>query len=212
MRKVIFANEEYYHVYNRGVEKRTLFEDEHDFSRFLQSLEEFNTLQPIGSIYEHAFLKNKPPLGNSVSKSEKLVEIVAYCLNPNHFHLLLKQVSDGGIAKFMHRLGLGYTKYFNYKNNRSGFLFQGKYKAIHVASNPYLLHLSVYINLNDRVHQLGNSVSKSSWGEYIGKSKVQISFPETILIQFKGAEDYQKYALETLKNIKERKLLAEEPF
>jgi REP element-mobilizing transposase RayT len=216
MRKVIFANEEIYHIYNRGTDKRVIFEDEYDFQRFLQSLQEFNTLEPIGSIYENSFVKKQEhaQLGNSVSKSEELVEIIAYCLNPNHYHLLLKQISDGGISKFMHRLGLGYTKYFNTKHERSGALFQGKFKAIHVNSNEYLLHLSVYVNLNYKVHLLGNSVSKSSWKEYMGEIEKEgvICEKGIILGQFMSIKEYEVYAKNVLQGIQERKLLAEEKF
>jgi REP element-mobilizing transposase RayT len=215
MRKEIFSNGEYYHVYNRGVDKRTIFEDEYDFIRFLQSLDEFNTVEPIGSIYESSFRKDPP--GSSASKSEKLVEIIAYCLNSNHYHLLLKQVSDEGIPKFMHRLSTGYTKYFNHKSDRSGSLFQGRFKAVHVDSNEYLLHLSVYVNLNDQVHQLGSSASKSSWAEYADERKgnkkwANICNSEVILEQFKSREEYKRFARSALKAIQEKKLLNKEKF
>jgi REP element-mobilizing transposase RayT len=216
MRKVIFATDEIYHIYNRGTDKRVIFEDEYDFQRFLQSLQEFNTLDPIGSIYEQFFARNKEDsqLGNQVSKSGELVEIVSYCLNPNHFHLLLRQVSSNGISKFMHRLGLGYTKYFNNKRERSGVLFQGVFKAIHVDTNEYLLHLSVYVGLNDKIHKLGNLVSKSSWGEYMGKlrKEEEICVKDVVLGQFESRAEYRLYAKKTLKGIQERKLLADEKF
>jgi REP element-mobilizing transposase RayT len=215
MRKIPFANEEIYHVYNRGTDKRTIFEDPYDFQRFLQSLEEFNTLDPIGSIYEHSFVKTHE-LGHSMSKSEDgLVEIIAYCLNPNHFHLLLRQVSENGISKFMQRVGNGYTKYFNHKNERSGSLFQGTFKAIHVDSNEYLLHLSVYVNLNNEVHKLGHQMSKSSWGEYtrkIQKGEVGLCEKEVILGQFQDTQEYQRFAQNTLKGIQEKRLLQNEQF
>ena len=74
-----------------------------------------------------------------------LVEIVAYCLNPNHYHLIVKQISEKGIERFMQKIGTGYTNYFNKRYERSGALFQGKFKSIHIDSNEYLLHLSVYV-------------------------------------------------------------------
>lgn len=218
MRKIPFTNEEIYHIYNRGTDKRTIFEDPHDFQRFLQSLEEFNAIDPIGSIYEHSFKKQKPQIGDSISKSEKLVEVIAYCLNPNHFHLLLKQVSEQGIQKFMHRLGIGYTMYFNKKNSRSGGLFQGKFKAVHVDTNEYLLHLSVYVNLNDQVHQLGDRISKSSWKEYVGETRKErrgereICQKEVIFGQFKNTQEYRVFAQNTLKGIRENRLLQNEQF
>ena len=169
MRKAIFAEGEYYHIYNRGTEKRSIFSDQDDILRFVESIIQFNVIDPIGSLFENSFRKKHGLLGSSTSKNadEKLVNIVAYCLNPNHYHLLLQQVTEKGIEKFMQRLGTGYTKYFNNKYDRTGALFQGKFKAVHIDSNPYLLHVSAYVNLNNRVHQLGSSTSKSSWDEYV---------------------------------------------
>lgn len=93
MRKVIFAQQEFYHVYNRGTDKRTIFSEENDYARFLESMMEFNVLEPIGSLFANAFRK-KNQLRGSTSKcegsNEKLVNIVAYCLNQNHYHLLLQ--------------------------------------------------------------------------------------------------------------------------
>ncbi len=205
MRSISFVENEFYHVYNRGVEKRDIVVDEYDSLRFLQSLKDFNTINPIGSIYENSFSKSKK-LGNLVSKSSKkgngnnLVNIICYCLNPNHFHLVLEQVAEKGIEKFMHRLGLGYAKYFNNKYKRSGSLFQGTFKAVHVDSNDYLLHLSAYVSLNNKVHKLGNLVSKlikSSWGEYIYGNNL-VCNKDIILSQFKNIDDYKVYCEETL--------------
>lgn len=203
MRKTIFANGEYYHIYNRGVDKRTVFSDQRDVNRLIQSLLEFNTIKPIGSIYENSFRK-KPP----EDLSSKLVEFVAYCLNPNHYHFILKQLTDDGIKKFMHRLGGGYTMYFNKRYNRSGVLFQGRFKAVHIDTNEYLLHLSAYVNLNDSVHQLGGSTSKlvdSSWDEYMNKSKKKICNKNIILKQFRNIKEYKRFAENSLNDILEKK-------
>lgn len=212
MRKIELANGEYYHIYNRGVDKRTVFENKNGFDRFMQSLIEFNALNPIGSLYENSFHKHNPGksgLGSSTSKSESpLVEIVCYCLNPNHFHLMLKQVSDKGIEKFMHRLSTGYTKYFNFKNKRTGSLFQGRYKAVHIDTNEYFFHVSVYINLNFKIHQLGSSASKSSWEEYTRwKMKGGICEKNVIMDEFKNFKDYNNFANHSLMGIRERKEL-----
>lgn len=212
MRKTELVNGEYYHIYNRGVDKRIIFSDHEDVERFLLSMTEFNTEEPIGSIYEHSFSKK---LGRETSKSSRkpLVDIVAYCLNPNHFHLLLKQVAEGGISEFMKRLGGGYTKYFNNKYERSGVLFQGVFKSVHVDSNEYLLHVSSYVNLNFRVHhldQLGCETSKSSWEEYMEvicgkKKKGGICVTDPILGQFRNTQDYVRFAENSLRGTLERR-------
>lgn len=197
MRKTIFAEGEFYHVYNRGTDKREVFADEQDFSRFLESMIEFNTPDPIGSLFENSYRK-KHQFGGSTSKDtshdERLVNIVAYCLNPNHYHFILQQASEKGIEKFMQRLGTGYTMYFNKKHDRTGALFQGRFKAIHISSNPYLLHVSAYVNLNNRVHQLGGLTSKSSWDEYTKLGTVGICKKDDVLGQFRKPEEYVDFA------------------
>jgi len=202
MRKTALVNNECYHIYNRGTDKRKIFSDEIDVNRFLESLIEFNNKEPIGSIYENSFRKKTAEaLGRPTSK---LVEIIAYCLNPNHYHLILKQQTKGGISEFMKRLGGGYTKYFNEKYKRSGVLFQGKFKSVHINSDRQLLYVSAYVNLNNRVHQLGRRTSKlvrSSWGEYIKENKNEMCTTDIVLGQFRGPKDYKKFAKETLEII-----------
>jgi len=209
MRKVQFVEGEYYHVFNRGVDKRTVFQDAQDFDRFLLSLVDFNSVEPIGSIYEYSFQK-KPQLGNLVSKSKKkekkpLVELVAYCLNKNHFHLILKQCIERGIEKFMHRLGLGFTKYFNERYKRNGSLFQGPFKAVHIESNEQLIHLSAYVNLNNLVHSLSGNSFRSSWNEYLNKTNQSICKKDIIAGQFKDIKKYKKMTEETAEEIRRKR-------
>lgn len=211
MRKTPFEIGEYYHIYNRGVDKRTIFTDEDDMDRFYDSIEEFNVLEPIGSIYENSFAKRLgSPTSKSDLESDALVSLIAHCANPNHFHLILRQESEKGIEKFMQRIGTGYTKYFNNKYERSGSLFQGRFKSIHVDSNEYLLHLSAYVSLNDRAHQLGSPTSKlvqsrSSWGEYMDERVGGICEKEIILEQFENIDEYKEFALSSLESTIERK-------
>src|SRR3989344_9600333 len=185
-----FGIGEFYHVYNRGVEKRDVFSSLSDLERFLKSIVAFNTIEPIGSIHENAF--NKKVLRRKANT--QLVNIICYCLNPNHYHFIMQQKSDGGISEFMKRLGGGYTKYFNLKYKRSGVLFQGVFKSKHVDSNEYLLRASAYVNLNNRVHRLGHETSKSSWQEYIGDSKQHICNTDIVLKQFNNRKEYRSFA------------------
>jgi len=204
-RKIKFANDEFYHIFNRGTDKRDIFLDQEDYDRFFQSLSHFNTLDPIGSIYEQSFKKIED---KQKIPQHKLVNYVAYALNPNHFHLLLQQKTEKGIKKLMHRLGTGFATYFNKRHHRKGSLFQGKFGAKHVDSNEYLLHLSVYINLNHRAHQLGGKASKlvrTSWEEYQNNSRGFLCQTSIILEQFKRASDYETFAMETLKIILDNK-------
>ena len=206
MRKFTFTNNEYYHIYNRGVDKRTVFEDTEDLERFLLSLTDFNSPEAIGSIYGNSFKKELVSEG-------LLVNIIAYCLNPNHFHLILEQTSDKGVEKFMQRLGTGYTMYFNNKYKRNGTLFQGRFKAKHINNNEYLIPLSVYVNLNNRIHQLGGSTSKlvdlvkNSWEEYTNSDFHETFCKKDIILdQFKNKADYKKFALDLLPSFIESKV------
>jgi len=218
MRKIKFINGEYYHIYNRGVDKRIIFECQEDLDRFFESMVEFNTIESIGSIYSNNQRMRMRGSASHSPEKEKLVEFICYCLNPNHYHFLLRQLVDNGIQKFMHKIGTGYTMHFNKKYKRSGSLFQGRYKATHVDSNEYLLHLSAYINLNYKVHCLerirgsASNSFKSSWVEYIEgdyyekeKNKKGFCEKDIILDQFGGVEDYKGFAEDSLKRIKENK-------
>ncbi|HEY4511704.1 MAG TPA: transposase [Candidatus Paceibacterota bacterium] len=201
-RKVNLVEGEYYHLFNRGVDKRDIFMDKEDVERFHQCMIEFNTKVPIGSIYENSFLKEKE------KEDTPLVSFISYCLNPNHYHHIMTPLVEKGIESFMQRLGTGYTLYFNNKYKRSGSLFQGKFKASHIDSNEYLLHVSAYVNLNDKTHQLGGSSSKlvrSSWDEYRGIEKMGICNKDIILNQFKNSKEYEQFALSSLIDIQERK-------
>jgi len=135
---------EYYHVYNRGTDERLVFLDEEDYQRFLTGVDEFNDIRSIPNLFrKRSTLQNIPR-----NQETRLVEIICYCLMPNHYHFIIKVVREGGLSKFIQKLGTGYTKYFNIKYQRSGVLFQGKYKSIHIEHSSYLLHLSRYIHLN----------------------------------------------------------------
>ncbi len=206
MRNIKFIKGQFYHIYNRGVDKRDIFTNTGDFYRFLQSMEDFNVREPIGSIFENSFNQ----LGSSAPKSGKLVNFVVFCLNQNHYHFILEPLVNNGIQKFMHRLSTGYTNYFNEKYKRSGSLFQGRYKAIHINSDEYILHLSAYVNLNHKVHKNLNkkwmeNLPKSSFEEYIGKTTKNFCSKSIILEQFPSTKDYKFFCESVLPDILERK-------
>ena len=200
-RKETFANGEYYHICNRGIEGRNIVMEKRDADRFVVCLAEFNTVEPVGSLYLLSFEIKK---GKS---KKKLVDIVAYCLNPNHFHIILRQKVDGGISEFVKRLSGGHAWYFNKKHKRKGPLFQGHFRAKHITNNNHLLHASVYVNLNDLVHQLSGETAKlvrSSWNQY--ERKVQgICSPNAIVSQFKTRKDYLEFAKDALAGMIEKR-------
>lgn len=144
-RSVPFAIDEWYHCYSRGVEKRKIFFDAKDYNRFLHALYLCNSDIPVHR-------SNLRGLSNanilSTERGLPLVTIGAYCLMPNHFHLLLKEISEGGISIFMQKLGTAYSMYFNIKYEHHGSLFAKPFKSKHVSDDRYLRRVVQYIHLN----------------------------------------------------------------
>lgn len=139
-RKDSFVTGYQYHVYNRGVDKRNIFKNKSDYERFLSVLERFNTPLAANNTSRDSIRRKK--------EDASLVKIHAYCLMPNHYHLILEQLADNGIPKFLQKTMTGYTMYFNLKHNRSGVLFQGKTKSKLILEDDYLRWLKQYIALN----------------------------------------------------------------
>jgi len=188
-RKEVFSEGEVYHLFNRGVEKRSIFINDQDYLRFLHSIAEFNDTESAENIFykkEHVGSYEVKP--RKLVKQNSLVELLAFTLLPNHYHLLLRQSCDGGISEFMQKLGTGYTMYFNKKYTRVGSLFQGTFKSKLVASEEYELYIPHYVHLNvldviqpgwkesqlvlsdALLEQLAN-YRWSSLGDYLGKNR-----------------------------------------
>jgi len=220
MLKPQFVEDEIYHIYNRGVEKRNIFLNDEDYLRFIHDLFEFNNKtktqtsntrfslrypSQIKAIHLNQCLEVEPP---NIKKRKLLVEILVFTLMPNHFHLILKQKREGGIVKFMQKLGTGYTMYFNQKNKRVGGLFQGRFKAVLINKESHFGHLSFYIHTNP-FKKLKNSISQlekyrwSSFPDYIGKKNFPSITSRELFLDFFGGE--KKYLEQTKQWIKERK-------
>lgn len=150
-RKDIFSEGEFYHLYNRGVEKRDIFSSDADHKRWLSILKHFNDETPAEHVSKRLKFSDKNSEVAPRNFSEEkiaLVDILAYCLVPNHYHLLVHERREGGIVEFMRKIGTGYTMYFNKKYERVGPLFQGRFKSSHVARNEYFQYIPHYIHLN----------------------------------------------------------------
>ncbi len=148
MREVDFQNREFYHIYNRGTDRRDLFVDDLDHERFLDSVYLFNdehyTHQP-DPFHKITLLASSEA---EVNFQKPFLRIHAYCLMPNHYHFLVEQLEEKGISRFFHKLDMGYSRYFNRRYKRTGTLYEGPFKAIHVKDESYLRHLPLYIHLN----------------------------------------------------------------
>ncbi|QQG38029.1 MAG: transposase [Candidatus Kaiserbacteria bacterium] len=147
-RREQIAPGEFYHIYNRGTEKRTIFMSTKDYERFLALLYACNGSKPVDLKLQGSTLYQFLALNKEKKAVEKKVDVCAYALMPNHFHLIVRSSEEGDVAKFMQKISTGYTMYFNTRYERSGALFQGKYKAIHADSDTYLAYLIAYVHLN----------------------------------------------------------------
>lgn len=185
-----YIDDGYYHVYNRGVEKRITYEDERDYATFLSFLKEYLSPPPDPQslkqvvTFEGATFKGIAYQPKNYSTE---IELLAYCLMPNHFHLLIHQRSLTAMHQFMQSLGTRYTMSFNKRYQRTGSLFQGTYKAVLVTEEPYLLHLTRYIHRNPL--DIGHNIAKaySSYPDYLGLRNTQWVKPQTILSFFDQA-------------------------
>ena len=140
-----FAFEEWYHCYTRGVDKRKTFQTQHDFQRFIQILYLANS---VDTIQRSNFLGAKHAELLQKKRGKPLVAIGAYCLMPNHFHILMQEINEGGIARFMQKVGIAYSMYFNIKNERIGNLFVKPFRSRHIDDDAYLRKVAQYIHLN----------------------------------------------------------------
>jgi len=193
-----FKNNEYYHIYNRGVDKRIIFKSKIEYFHFFELMLNVNQEEAIGSVYRKKQNDNK----DIEKMSEGLVEILAYSLLSNHYHFLLKQVSKNGISKFMHKIGTGYTNFFNYKHKRNGSLFQGPFKSIYITGEEYLNYVSAYINGNIEIHGLSKAISYEYSGyKYFLDGKKVFSY-DSILSNFNSVKEYKKFVLDVIKNSK----------
>jgi len=202
IRKVPLVDNEIYHIFNRGIDKRSTFNKNSEFIRAYQTLNFYRFASPPVKLSKFLELteKRQTEILNSI-RNEKLVSIFCYCLMPNHFHLLLKQESENGISKFVGQFLNSYTKYFNLKNNRTGALFLDEFKNVLVGREEQLIHLSRYIHLNpysSGIVQNLEGLEKYEWSsldEYIHATENGICDKEIIMNYFKTKESYKKFVL-----------------
>ncbi|MGB7957647.1 MAG: transposase [Minisyncoccia bacterium] len=194
MKKPTFVTGEIYHVYNRGVEKREVFLEPSDYFRMIHDLYELNDRDAVlNSQYCSRRNSFKQKGGRA---REILVEILAFVLMPNHYHLALRQVEENGIVKFMQKLGTGYTNYFNKKTNRVGPLFQGSFKATYIDTDDYLRNLLGYIHTNPAT-LVENYRSSTSIISSLEKYRWS-SFPDYIGIKNFPSITSRKFLLEVM--------------
>ena len=220
MKRPRFITNEIYHIYNRGVEKRNVFISDKDYFRFIHNLFEFNDKAPACNIFYKLPFLNSYEVGLRKNPTRKcVVEILAFCLMPNHFHLMVRQKHSNGITEFMRKLGTGYTNYFNLKYKRVGSLFQGKFRAIHLNRQAYFLYLPFYIHLNPldliisnwrekeikeiEVDKAVKFLDKYRWSSYLDyisdKNFPLVTSRKFLLNFFNGPENYRRETINWLR-------------
>lgn len=236
MRVEPFTIGDYIHVYNRGNRKAEIVRSENDKWRFMQALRFFNDQRSSQNILRNVISSQKQGLLESdINKlpesvfemgwppnwpeKDPLVKILCYCLIPNHFHLLLKEIREGGVSKFMQKLGVGYTNYFNVRYQEVGRVFQGAYKGRTIKNQLHLEYLSVYIQVINVLELLPGGLQKafenidealrftehypfSSYQDMVGIRKSLIIDKDILGEIFPTSEDYKRFTREVLEGRK----------
>jgi putative transposase len=208
-----FEPDSMYHIYNRGVDKRIIFTDERDYGVFLSFLkyallsdEELENQSAISEeLLSHAdrFNLRRERLHGSV-------ELISFCLMPNHFHLLLYQYDIDGITRLMRSIGTGYSTYFNKRHGRVGSLFQGRYKASPIRTQGYWDHISRYIHLNPLdIAKDYKTYTYSSYRNFVGAADASWLKPELVLDGFESAKDYESFVEDYIPYRRELKTIKE---
>jgi len=221
LRKDPFITGEYYHLYNRGIDKRIIFKSKKDYERFMMLLYVSNSNEEffrLDNLINQQHKKFNQIL--ALNKSEPLVSIGAWCLMPNHFHLMVKQEVDGGITRFMRKTGVGYSMFFNIKYQRKGSLFGGLFKSKLIGENDdYMKQLFGYIHINpldiefpDWKYEIKKATSDmrkflavypySSYLDYVGVNRIEknILNPENFPNYFQNAQSFENFVGDYLIN------------
>lgn len=200
-RRETLVTGEIYHVFNRGIDKRPTFTDRRELLRAVETLQFYRLLNPPAklSLFLRSKLYERSSTADDSIGRKNLIEVLAFCFMPNHFHFLLKQTVDGGISKFLSNFLNSYTKYFNTKHERTGPLFLGQFKAVHIENDEQLLHVSRYIHLNPYSSSLVkdikdlNNYEWSSLCDYLGLNRQNICLKDFLLSLSGGVKNYKRF-------------------
>ncbi|MCR4279258.1 MAG: transposase [Candidatus Zambryskibacteria bacterium] len=207
MRILRIAPGEHYHIFNRAVNKQIIFHNLNDYVRFLFLILYFQA--PVKILHISRVVKEFVRFCTGQSRAltrgyekeiirKRVVELVSFCIMPNHFHLIVKELEEGGIASYMQRVLTAYSKYYNTKYGKSGHVFQGPYRAVHISDDRQLLHLSAYIHRNPReISQWFRKEDKYPWSSYqdcIGENRWGSLLSHSILVErFKSKKHYDQF-------------------
>jgi len=202
MPNVVLTENETYHIFNRGLDRRPVFLNHWDFVRAWKTLDFYrfkNTSLNLAKVLVMGKEDKEKFFSNLRKDSNKQVEVISYCFMPNHFHFLLKQKQKEGISTFLSNFTNSYTRYFNARHKRRGRLFEGVFKAVRIETEEQLMHVSRYFHLNPVVSlvikecELGD-YNWSSFPEYLGECQgIEICDKEIVLSGFSSKEDYRTF-------------------
>lgn len=204
-RLISLVNNEIYHIFNRGLASQPMFLNKREYDRALEIIFYYqNSSPPMKySKFLRMSVSDRANLLDKLRMQQKwLVDIISYCLMPNHFHFLLRQKENNGISKFMSNFTNSYTRYFNTKAERIGPIVQGKFKSVRIETEGQLLHATRYIHLNPYTGYIVKTFEElenypySSFPEYIGNSQTNLCSKELVLSQFKNQLSYKKFVFD----------------
>lgn len=214
MRILRIAPGEHYHIFNRGVNKQIIFHDTRDYFRFLFIILHFQSPKVFQNIsrFVEEFIQSRAL--NSLAQEiieKRTVELVSFCIMPNHFHLIVKELEEGGISTYMQRVLTAYSKYYNTKHEKSGHIFQGPYRAVHIGDDRQLLYLSTYIHRNPReISRWFNKEDQYPWSSYqdcIRENRWgKLLLPDVLMGEFKNKEHYAEFIKTSKAKILEEEL------
>ncbi|MBI2021782.1 transposase [Candidatus Daviesbacteria bacterium] len=211
LRKVVLANNQTYHIFNRAIDRQTIFNTKWEYKRAVETIKFYrfaNLPFKLSQLLNLPDEDRQHTMRELNQNNERLVDIITFCIMPNHFHFMLKQLKDNGISKFIANFTNSYTKYFNTKHERKGHLFEGQFKAVLIENDEQLIHLSRYIHLNPvtsfiiKAQDLDN-YQWSSFPEYLNLTLDNFFQKETILDYFSSIEAYKQFVYNQVKYAQE---------
>lgn len=205
VRQIPLVNDEVYHICNRGIDRRPTFTAIKDYRRVLFVLKYYQYLNPpvrLSRLLSLQKEQQKEILNYLEKENDKLIDIICYCFMPNHYHILVKQLSDKGISTFISKFQNSYTKYFNIVHKKEGPLFLDQFKAVRIESDEQLVHVSRYIHINPFTSFVVKDIDSlcvyqwSSLNEYLDINIPSVCRKDLVMSLFKNIKDYKNFIID----------------